>query len=114
MSTLFHLLAAAYRLVVALCNACIVFLQVMQLVLQEAKQEAAEVVVLLGDGASLMVSPNQSSDDHLHQACLVDRRLLTGVDHVDVVAARRLWTRQGVGSIDYREGVVFCPPLPTI
>jgi hypothetical protein len=56
MSTLFHVLVLVYRLVVASWNTCIVFLQVVRSVMQEAKQEAAELVALLDDGASMMVS----------------------------------------------------------
>ena len=55
--TLFQVFVAVYRLVVALWNACIVFTQVMRSVMQEAKQEAAELMALLDDGAPMMVSP---------------------------------------------------------
>ncbi|KAG8218163.1 hypothetical protein J3R82DRAFT_3711 [Butyriboletus roseoflavus] len=52
--TLFHLLVAIYRFVVSLWNACIVLLQVVRSVIQEAKQEAAEWMALLDDGAPMM------------------------------------------------------------
>ena len=61
MSTLFHVLVAVYRLVVASWNAYIAFLQVMRSVMQEAKQEAAELMASLDDGAAMMVSPYRSS-----------------------------------------------------
>ena len=57
LETLFEVPVAVYRLVVALWNACIVFTQVMRSVMQEAKQEAAELMALLDDGAPMMVSP---------------------------------------------------------
>ena len=57
LETLFEVPVAVYRLVVALWNACIVLLQVMRSVMQEAKQEAAELMALLDDGAPMTVSP---------------------------------------------------------
>jgi hypothetical protein len=61
MSTLFHVLVVIYRLVVASWNAWTVFLQVMRKVMQEAKQEAVELMALLDDGAPMMVSPYRPS-----------------------------------------------------
>ncbi|KAF8548311.1 hypothetical protein OG21DRAFT_779388 [Imleria badia] len=52
--TLFDVLVAAYRVVVALWNAGTVFMQVVQSVMQEAKEEAGEVMALLDDGAPMM------------------------------------------------------------
>ncbi|KAF8548316.1 hypothetical protein OG21DRAFT_779839 [Imleria badia] len=57
LATLFDVLVAAYRVVVALWNVCTVLLQVMRSVMQEAKEEAVEAVALLDDGAPMMVSP---------------------------------------------------------
>ncbi|KAI9460418.1 hypothetical protein HD554DRAFT_2133790 [Boletus coccyginus] len=54
LATLSHFLVIAYRSVVALWNACIVFLQVTQSVIQETKREAAELMALLDDGAPMM------------------------------------------------------------
>ncbi|KAG6375248.1 hypothetical protein JVT61DRAFT_3464 [Boletus reticuloceps] len=54
LAALFHVLVATYRLIVALWNAYIVFLQIIQTAMQEAKQEAVEVMTLLDDEVPLM------------------------------------------------------------
>ena len=73
-ATPLHVLMAIYRMVVALCNACIVFLQVMRSAMQEAKQEAAEVMALLDD--DMMVSPPLDSFLGITRASLADRPVL--------------------------------------
>ena len=86
MSTLFYVLVAVYRLFVASWNACSVFLQVMRSVMQEAKQEAAELMALPDGGAPMTVSPHRPSSTS------ADQLLPTGRGHVDVVATLCRWT----------------------
>lgn len=112
-ATPLHVLMAIYRMVVALCNACIVFLQVMRSAMQEAKQEAAEVMALLDD--DMMVSPLSTVflASRVHPLLIVPS-CLTGRDHVLVVVTRHLWTHERVANVGHREGVVVRAPPPAI
>lgn len=108
MSTLVDVLVTAYRVVIALWNACAVLLQVVWSVMQQAKEEALEVMALLDDGAPMMVSPCQW---WVPSSALADRRLHTGRDQVDVVATGYCRHREPVANVDHREGVFVCTPF---
>ncbi|KAG9309822.1 hypothetical protein JVU11DRAFT_10201 [Chiua virens] len=54
--TLFHLFAAIYRLIIVSWNACFALHQVVQLVIQEAKREAGELMASLDDGVPALSS----------------------------------------------------------
>ena len=110
--TLIHVLVAIYRIIICLWNACIVLLQVVQSVIQEAKQEAAELMALLDDGAPMKVSPHQWSG-YAHE-CRPDWLLLTGRAHVHVVATRCRWSHKPMANADYCESVLVRAPPPAI
>lgn len=60
-ATLWQILAAVYRLVIVSWNASVVFVNVMRSAIQEAKQEAGEVMALLDDNTSTLVSPSRQA-----------------------------------------------------